>query len=339
MQKGDRGEVNPAETEATGGAVPTDGGTVSEAIRGAVTDGAGDSETTVQLPAVPASDAAPAGAGGDGNARSDGGGDAGGDAQGGADGERDAAPATRLHRTRAGRTGLARLLSVARQGPAPFLAVAVLLVLTALGAVTVVAITRGPENLAPVDPQQPVHALPSMFGGTAGVPAAVPSVVASGTPSAVPSRVPPAMRSPTRAPGIPAVPTRPGAASPSPPAAPTTPADAPTEWTSLTVVATKALFRGDSLRTNRIQLEMRQDGDLVIVDENGTTRWRSGTAGAGSQATFQADGNFVVYNAAKQALWSSHTERHDGAVLVLQANGDVCVTDHGTSLWCAGTAH
>jgi hypothetical protein len=108
---------------------------------------------------------------------------------------------------------------------------------------------------------------------------------------------------------------------------------------SLTVKATRVLALGESLRTTRTQLIMQTDGSLAIVDENGTTRWNSGTAGTGRQMLFQDDGNFVVYDAQMKAVWSSRTDGHNGAVLVLQTDGNVCVVNRGTSIWCAGTAH
>jgi hypothetical protein len=110
-------------------------------------------------------------------------------------------------------------------------------------------------------------------------------------------------------------------------------------WTTLTVTATRALSRGESVHTNRTTLTMQADGNLVIVDETGTTRWRAGTSPAGDKAVFQDDGNFVVYDASMRPLWSSRTDRHSGAVLVLQADGDVCVVYQGARLWCTGTAH
>jgi hypothetical protein len=143
----------------------------------------------------------------------------------------------------------------------------------------------------------------------------------------------PGPRSPTASPAA----TR-ASASASPPTRSPSGAASPV-WTTLTVTATKALFRGDSVQTNRTRLIMKPDGNLAIIDEKGVTRWTSGTAGSGSQATFQADGNFVVYDANARPLWSSRTDRHNGAVLMLRANGDVCVIDDGTPLWCAGTAH
>jgi hypothetical protein len=84
---------------------------------------------------------------------------------------------------------------------------------------------------------------------------------------------------------------------------------------------------------------MLSDGNLVIVDEFGATRWTTKTAGSGNRAVFQADGNFVVYDSGSRTLWSSRTDRHNGAVLVLQTNGDVCIVYQGSSIWCAGTAH
>jgi len=47
----------------------------------------------------------------------------------------------------------------------------------------------------------------------------------------------------------------------------------------------------------------------------------------------------VVYDNAMQPRWRSGTEGHGGSVLVLQADGDVCIVDHGTVIWHAGTAH
>jgi hypothetical protein len=204
-----------------------------------------------------------------------------------------------------------------------------------IGLLAAVALTI-PRTRGPVmhDPAAPLARVP---GGEA-TDRFGPAV--SATPGATtPSRSAlPGSRSPAASPSA----TRP---TPTRPAAPTSrPTGSPSRtagpaWTALTVTATKALFRGDSVQTNRTRLVMRADGNLVIIDENGATRWTSGTAGRGSQATFQADGNFVVYDAYAQPLWSSRTDRHNGAVLVLQANGDVCVVDHGTPVWCAGTGH
>jgi hypothetical protein len=84
---------------------------------------------------------------------------------------------------------------------------------------------------------------------------------------------------------------------------------------------------------------MQMDGDLVIADEHNVARWRSGTAGHGDLVVFQNDGHLVVYDNSMHPWWQSDTAGHGGAVLVLQADGDVCIIDQGTVIWRAGTAH
>jgi predicted secreted protein len=85
---------------------------------------------------------------------------------------------------------------------------------------------------------------------------------------------------------------------------------------------------------------MQTDGDLVIIDENGVTRWRSATAGEGDRAVFQNDGNLVVYDARMSSQWTSRTAGNNGAVLVLRADGDVCIVRSGGAVvWSSGTAH
>jgi len=110
-------------------------------------------------------------------------------------------------------------------------------------------------------------------------------------------------------------------------------------WTTLTVQAIKVLNRGESVQTNRTRLAMQSNGDLVIVDEFGTIRWRASTGGHGHHAVFQTDGNFVVYDGGNSPLWTSGTAGHPGAILVLQANGDVTIMYNSTKLWGSNTAH
>jgi hypothetical protein len=133
------------------------------------------------------------------------------------------------------------------------------------------------------------------------------------------------------------VPSQPAPATGAPPGPTLT--VAPTVWTTLTIQATWVLNKGESVQTNRTRLAMQTDGDLVIIDENNSVRWRSGTAGHGHHATFQDDGHFVVYDTANIPWWQSRTAGHNGAVLVLQADGDVCIVDRGTVIWHSQTAH
>jgi hypothetical protein len=58
----------------------------------------------------------------------------------------------------------------------------------------------------------------------------------------------------------------------------------------------------------------------------------------GYKAIFQADGNFVIYNALNQVLWSSGTGGKGGVKLTLQTNGDLTMRNSsGTLLWHTGT--
>jgi hypothetical protein len=113
------------------------------------------------------------------------------------------------------------------------------------------------------------------------------------------------------------------------------------QWTTLTVQAPRIWRRGDVVQTNRIQLTLQSSGDFVIIDESGQVRWHSDTGGHGSFAVFQSDGRLVVYDRSMRTLWESADSDNDnpGAVLVLQANGDVDIVFHGRTVWSAGTAN
>jgi hypothetical protein len=52
----------------------------------------------------------------------------------------------------------------------------------------------------------------------------------------------------------------------------------------------------------------------------------------------QGDGNFVVYNGAVQAVWSTRTDGHAGSRLVVQSDGNVVVyASNGLALWASNT--
>ncbi|KPI20826.1 Curculin domain protein (mannose-binding) lectin [Actinobacteria bacterium OK006] len=112
------------------------------------------------------------------------------------------------------------------------------------------------------------------------------------------------------------------------------------QWSTHVVQATTVLTPGQSVASNRIRLTMRTDGNLVISDEDGVTRWSSHTTGRGARAVFQADGHLVVYTSDGETAWSSGTAGNDGAELVLQADGNVAILSAtGSVLWSAGTQH
>jgi hypothetical protein len=112
------------------------------------------------------------------------------------------------------------------------------------------------------------------------------------------------------------------------------------QWSTRVVRATTVLTPGTSIASDRTRLTMRADGNLVISDEDGVTRWSSHTTGRGVRAVFQADGHLVVYAADDRTAWSSGTAGNNGAELVLQADGNVTILSAGGAvLWAAGTQH
>lgn len=104
-----------------------------------------------------------------------------------------------------------------------------------------------------------------------------------------------------------------------------------------TVPGTRVLNRGDSIVNGPTTLKLDSGGNLV-VSYAGAKKWSSGTTGKGVRGVFQADGNFVVYAADNSTVWSSRTDGHDGAVLVIGGDGNVRVTYGHAVLWQTGTA-
>ncbi|MFI6761547.1 hypothetical protein ACIBF5_20655 [Micromonospora sp. NPDC050417] len=138
-------------------------------------------------------------------------------------------------------------------------------------------------------------------------------------------------------------PTSPGtnpSGTPKPPATTTTAPPPPQTpvWQERVIRSGSALRPNQSWTSNRLELTLTGDGDIVLRDQ-GRTVWRSGTAGRGGQIlVFQGDGNLVLYSRYGATLWSSRTARNNGATLVLRADGNVVISDDGRSIWQTGTA-
>jgi hypothetical protein len=101
------------------------------------------------------------------------------------------------------------------------------------------------------------------------------------------------------------------------------------------VQATYVLNPGEAISGDGVSLVLGTDGNLALRDSHGQVTWSSGTHAQGTQAVFQADGNFVVYRGG-QSLWTSHTEGHSGAVLTLHTGGSMTIDQNGTALWTVG---
>ncbi|MEV7087284.1 protein kinase [Streptomyces sp. NPDC093085] len=103
------------------------------------------------------------------------------------------------------------------------------------------------------------------------------------------------------------------------------------------IEATFELVTGDSVETENRSLRMQVDGNLVIYDRTGKARWATKTSGEGNTARFQPDGNLVVYNGEGKPVWASRTNGNPGAVLVLQADGNMVVKAGDAKVWAAGS--
>lgn len=87
---------------------------------------------------------------------------------------------------------------------------------------------------------------------------------------------------------------------------------------------------------------MQGDGNLVVYGNFGAgwtpLGWASNTVGSGAtQASFQSDGNLVVYTASA-AVWASGTSQSHCATLSVQDDGNVVIKDiAGQIVWQTNT--
>ena len=102
------------------------------------------------------------------------------------------------------------------------------------------------------------------------------------------------------------------------------------------------LVPGDSIRSadGRYELAYQGDGNLVLYRiSDGAALWNTGTFSAG-QVEMQNDGNLVIYNSVGTPLWASNTSGFAGARLVVQTDGNLVIYDYyGYPRWSSGTAH
>ncbi|MFG2884046.1 hypothetical protein ACGFYV_17410 [Streptomyces sp. NPDC048297] len=116
-------------------------------------------------------------------------------------------------------------------------------------------------------------------------------------------------------------------------------ATATTAESPYVIQATAVLTPGQSVTWGKARLAMTSDGNLVVTDERGVTRWASHTSGSGLQTVFQDDGCMAIYDAQGTVQWSSYTNGHPGAVLEIMPDGNVRIRLGDTVLWQTGTGH
>ncbi|WP_329091624.1 hypothetical protein [Streptosporangium sp. NBC_01469] len=81
-----------------------------------------------------------------------------------------------------------------------------------------------------------------------------------------------------------------------------------------------------------VQLIMQPDGNLVLKRTNGHICWAAGSNPSGHRATYQGDGNFVVYNTSNRGVWSSNTVGVSGSSVSIESNGDLWVGNRRIAL-------
>jgi len=101
----------------------------------------------------------------------------------------------------------------------------------------------------------------------------------------------------------------------------------------------------DYCEVGKSRLLMQPDGNLVLYDETLHARWATGTFCSSYcyNATFQADGNFVVYKGTLTSappVWASNTCCHNGWNLMIQADGNMVIYDaNQVARWATNTNH
>ena len=65
------------------------------------------------------------------------------------------------------------------------------------------------------------------------------------------------------------------------------------------------LWQADTGTMRGDRVEMRPDGNLVVVDVGNQVLWQTMTTGSGNYAVVQDDANLVIYTSNNEKLWST----------------------------------
>ncbi|GAA3965603.1 Ig-like domain-containing protein [Allohahella marinimesophila] len=110
--------------------------------------------------------------------------------------------------------------------------------------------------------------------------------------------------------------------------------DSPTDANSL--LQDDRLDLNDSLSSanGAFRLYMQSDGNLVLRNSERNAVWASGTSGKGASRLYmQRDGNLVLRSRAGNAIWSSGTSRANANRLVLNNDGSLAIYAGDTPVW------
>jgi hypothetical protein len=90
---------------------------------------------------------------------------------------------------------------------------------------------------------------------------------------------------------------------------------------------------------HQFELVMQTDGNLVLYNAAKEALWSSQTSGEGNYLVMQGEGNLVVYNASKVAQWNASTWGFPGAYLQLQDDGNLVLYQDGHAIWTYGSGY
>ena len=100
------------------------------------------------------------------------------------------------------------------------------------------------------------------------------------------------------------------------------------------------LHQGEYISSSdaRFKLILQTDSNFVLY-YGSTALWSTSTVGKSvTLATFQGDGNLVLYNSSYSAVWASNTFGNTGSKLVLQNDGNLVIySSSGSAIWSTGT--
>ncbi len=107
-----------------------------------------------------------------------------------------------------------------------------------------------------------------------------------------------------------------------------------------TLSANNSLYAGQSLVSSdgRYSFNVQRDGNLVLRNSRRTAIWSSATYGtSGNRLDMQNDGDLVLYSPSGSAIWKSGTSGSQAIKVVMQTDGNlVMLTSTGTAVWTTG---
>ena len=119
------------------------------------------------------------------------------------------------------------------------------------------------------------------------------------------------------------------------------PADNRSNYTVQNV--TRILHPGDKVYSsdNAFYLTLKANGELAIIKASTSAElWNSGSATlATDHASFQSDGNLVLFDGSGASLWNSASAGHPGSQLTMQTDGNLVIKDQNgtTTVWQSNT--